>query len=109
MISIIFLALITIYIVDLSGFTDSWRKGLAMLLNIKVENLRSLKPFDCGKCMTWWVCNIGAIVMHKWTLPMVTFIAMLSFLSYPIGQFLIFIREAILHIINELMEALNYE
>lgn len=106
MTSIIFLALITIYIVDLSGFTDSWRSALARCLHIKVENLRSLKPFDCGQCMTWWCCNIYAVIMHNWSLPMMAFIALLAFLSYPIGQFLIFIREGILTLINKLMSLL---
>lgn len=104
MLSIILLALITIYIVDLSGFTESWKSGIATLLGVKVESLKSLKPFDCGKCMTWWVCNIGAIVLHNWTLPMVAFIALLSFLSYPMGQMMIFIREALLSLINKLMD-----
>lgn len=102
MISILLLALITIYIVDLSGFTDSWKAGLASFLGIKPERLRSIKPFDCGQCMTWWICNIGAIILHNWTLPMVAFIALLAFLSYPIGQTLIFIREGIIAILNKI-------
>lgn len=102
MISILLLALITIYIVDLSGFTDSWRAGVASLLGIKPENLRSLKPFDCGQCMTWWTCNIYAAIMHNWSLGMCAFIALLAFLSYPIGQTLIFIREGIIAILNKI-------
>lgn len=107
MTSIILLAIITIYIVDLSGFTDSWRCGVAHLLGISEAKLKPLKPFDCGQCMTWWVCNIGAIILHNWTLPMVAFIALLSFLSYPIGQTMIFIRETIIALLNKMMK--NYE
>lgn len=100
---IFMVALITIYIVDLSGFTESWRAGLAGLL--KIKNLKSLKPFDCGQCMTWWICNIYAVIMHNWDLNKVAFIALLAFLSYPIGQILIFIREALLNLINKMMES----
>lgn len=105
-IDILLLALVTIYVVDLSGFTDSWRSGVARLLGIKVESLKQLKPFDCGQCMTWWVCNIYAVFLHNWTLMVVAYIALLSFLSYPIGQLMIFIREAILSLINKMMKLL---
>lgn len=105
-IDILLVALVTIYIVDLSGFTDSWKSGFASFLGIKAERLKSIKPFDCGQCMTWWVCNICAIILHNWTLNMVAYIALLAFLSYPIGQLMIFIREAILSLINKLMALL---
>lgn len=100
-IDILLVALITIYIVDLSGFTDSWRSALAGLL--KIKNLRSLKPFDCGQCMTWWICNIYALCTHSWNLMIIGYIAGLAFLSYPIGQILIFVREGLLSLINKMM------
>ena len=55
-IDLILVALVTIYIVDISGFTESWRTALARSLKISESAMRPLKPFDCGKCMTWWVC-----------------------------------------------------
>ena len=43
-IDMLMVAVITIYIVDLSGFTHSWRGLLARSLHVK--ELRPLKPFD---------------------------------------------------------------
>ena len=84
-------ALVTIYIVDISGFTGSWRSALARMLRISA--LRPLPPFDCGKCMTWWVCLIYALCTGHFNLWTIAFSALLAHLSIPIGQALIFIRE----------------
>lgn len=101
-IDLIWVALITIYIVDLSGFTESWREGLARMLHVKT--LRPLKPFDCGQCMTWWVCLAFLLMSAKLTLPLVAFSALLSFLSVPLGQILLLIRETLTKITNTLFD-----
>ena len=51
---LLLLAASVTYIVDVSGFTESWRALLARMLHIRPENLRPLPPFDCGKCATFW-------------------------------------------------------
>jgi hypothetical protein len=58
-IDLLLVALVTIYVVDISGFTESWRSLVATKLH--VSRLKPLPPFDCGKCMTWWVCLIYAL------------------------------------------------
>lgn len=103
-IDILLVALVTIYVVDLSGFTDSWRAGLARLLKISDIALRPLPPFDCGKCMTWWVCLIYAICIGAFSLPVIAFIALLSHLSQPIGQILVLFRETINTLVGKLLE-----
>ena len=101
-VDMLLIAAITIYIVDLSGFTQSWRAALAKWL--KVKELKSLKPFDCGQCMTWWVCIIYALSIGEFSLPVLAYTALLSFLSLPIGQLFIFIKESMLQAINKLMQ-----
>ena len=100
-IDLILVALVTIYIVDISGFTDTWRSALAWIL--KIQALRPLPPFDCGKCMTWWVCLIYPICTGDISLGTIAFAALLSHLSNPIGEGLIFIREWITWTFNKLM------
>lgn len=102
-IDLLLLALITIYIVDISGFTESWRTALARSLKISESAMRPLKPFDCGKCMTWWVCLIYPICTGDISLGTIAFAALLSHLSNPIGELMIFIREWMIHIIDRLM------
>lgn len=98
---LLLVALVTIYIVDISGFTDSWRSALAKMLH--VSRLRPIKPFDCSLCMTWWVCLAYALATGHLNLVTIAFSALLSHLSNPLAQVLIFIREWITWIMNRLM------
>ena len=100
-INLLLVALVTIYIVDISGFTQSWKDALARWL--KVSALKPLPPFDCGKCMTWWVCLIYALCVGQLSLWTIAFSALLSHLSNPLGEGMIFIREWILWILDKLM------
>ena len=102
-IDLILVALVTIYIVDLSGFTETW---LSFLSHYKGRKITELKPFSCSLCMVWWVCLIYAVIVGNLTIPFVALIALLSFFSIPCGQLLMLIREAILKVINKLMDLL---
>ena len=102
-IDIILVALVTIYIVDLSGFTETLLKVISAY---KGRKITELKPFSCSLCMVWWVCLIFSLVSGKCSIPVVAFIALLSFISTPLGQLLMLIREAILKVINKLMDLL---
>lgn len=102
-IDLILVALVTIYIVDLSGFTETW---LSFLSHYKGRKITELKPFSCSLCMVWWVCLIYAAIVGNLTIPVVALIALLSFLSIPCGHLLMLIRETILKVINKLMDLL---
>ena len=45
---LLLVAAIVVYIVDLSGFTQTWLGWLSKLLKGPV---RQLRPFSCGQCM----------------------------------------------------------
>lgn len=100
-IDLLLIAAITIFIVDLSGFTEAWRSALTRRL--KAKDLKPIRPFDCSLCMTWWVCIIFSICADTFSLPVLAYIALLSFLSLPLGQLMIFIREGMSFIINKMM------
>jgi hypothetical protein len=87
-------ALIAVYIVDVSGFTDSWRSALARLIHVKA--LRPLPPFDCGKCMTFWACLIVSLCEGTFGIATIAFSALMSLLSLPLGELMISIRERLL-------------
>ena len=102
-IDIILVALVTIYIVDLSGFTETLLKVISAY---KGRKITELKPFSCSLCMVWWVCLIYAVIVGNLTIPVVALIALLSLLSVPFGQLLILIRDAFLKLITKLMDLL---
>lgn len=102
-IDIILVALVTIYIVDLSGFTETLLKVISAY---KGRKITELKPFSCSLCMVWWVCLIYAVIVGNLTISVVALIALLSLLSVPFGQLLILIRDAFLKLVNKLMDLL---
>lgn len=95
---LILVAMVTIYIVDISGFTETW---LNFLSAYKGKRITELKPFSCSLCMVWWVCLIYLAITGEFTIPYVAFSAFLSLLSVPLGQLLILIRETLTWLISK--------
>lgn len=102
-IQLLLVTVIVVYIVDLSGFTQSWKDYIGRLLHGKIGRVR---PFDCSLCMTWWTCILYAWLSGELSLLILAYIAALSLLSIPVGQILMLIKETINHIINQLMNKL---
>ena len=90
---ILFITLVVVFVVDLSGFTESWLAALSRWLGRRVN---SFKPFSCSLCMTWWCGLAYALITHNFTLPIIAYVAGMAFLSFPIGEILIFIRESLI-------------
>lgn len=94
---ILLLSLVVIFIVDLSGFTETWLAALSKWLG---RTVRSVKPFSCSLCMTWWCGLAYAIITKTISIPIVAYIAALSYFSFTISQVLIFIHEKLLEWIS---------
>lgn len=90
---LLFLTLIVVFIVDVSGFTESWLAAFSKWLGYTV---REFKPFTCSLCMTWWTGVIYAIATGRFCIPILAYVALMAFLSFPFSQLLIFIREKLL-------------
>lgn len=96
-------AAVAVYIVDVSGFTASWRSAVARMMGRTERSLRPLPPFDCGTCMAWWSCLIYSMVDGTFGLGTVAFSALMSCLAPVTGQALILVREVLLHLIDTIM------
>lgn len=92
-------ALVVIYIVDLSGWTDTL---LAFVSARRHRPVASLRPFTCALCMVWWTGLLYLACAGSFALPQIAFVAALSALSRPIASFAIFIREALQALIDRL-------
>lgn len=101
---LLLMSLTVTYIVDVSGFTHSWRSALARWLGRSEYALRHLPPFDCGKCMTFWTCLILALAEGALTLPVLAYICLLSCLSVTLTQVFIFIREGLSRLLDMLIQ-----
>ena len=96
------IAVSVVYVVEVSGFTESWRAALAKLL--KVERLKALPPFDCAKCAVFWCCLVWSLRTVGLRLLPVAFCCLLSLLAVPFGRILIFIREGLTALVDRLIE-----
>lgn len=98
---LLLLAASVTYIVDVSGFTESWRALLSRVLRIR--NLRPLPPFDCGKCATFWAVLLwGLLRCALPLLPALAYACAASLLSQSFCAAMIFISEAINKIFDKI-------
>ena len=101
---LLLMSLTVSYVVDVSGFTQSWRSALARWLGRSASALRPLPPFDCGKCMTFWACLILTLLEGALSLPVLAYICLLSCLSVTAGQVFIFIREGLSRLLDIMID-----
>lgn len=59
MLNYLYITLIIIFIVDISGFIDSIKYLLSKILGF---NVTKLKPIDCSLCLTFWSTLIYTIL-----------------------------------------------
>lgn len=100
-------SVLAVYIVDLSGFTDSWRAALARWLGRPCSALRPLPPFDCGQCMSWWSSLVYALCVGELSLYTVSWSTLLAFLSPFTGQLLLLVREALLWAVRRMFDIVD--
>lgn len=107
-VSILLLWAVVVFIVDLSGWTQTWLGWLSRFTTRHgYPPVKELRPFSCSLCMTWWICLLYAYLRNSFTLPVVAYIAGLSFLSITLRELFIFIRETLTNAIANLNKWLN--
>lgn len=52
--NILYITIISVLIIDISGFVNSIKTLLSKFLKCKPEQIR-LKPFDCSLCTSFWL------------------------------------------------------
>ena len=102
MLDLFLIAVIVVCIVDISGFTDSWKSGLKRLLTKgKMSNPNySLKPLDCSTCLIFWSSLLYLIITQTLTLYMLAYVLVISVMSVVIKDLIFFIRDLLLRIIK---------
>ena len=94
---------IVVYIEGLSGWTETWLGWLSRFTQRHGAGpVRSLRPFSCSACMTWWCCLLWAFLQGELTLPVVAASAGFAFLSITFEKVLIFLREWTLWLLDKI-------
>ena len=97
------LTIAVVFIVDVSGWTDTWLGWLSRWLHAKVTQLR---PFSCSLCMVFWAGLVYTFCTGTFSTATLAYVCALAAVAYPIGQAMIFLRESLLALINKLMTKL---
>lgn len=98
-IAILLISLIVVYIVDLSGWTDTWKRWLGLWLGVKVGRVR---PFDCSLCLTFWVGIVALVCAHSFGAGTLAWVCLCSYLTKPMALLLGSLRFALEMAINKL-------
>lgn len=88
-----------VFIVDLSGFRESMLDALSRFLKGPV---RSLKPFTCSLCMTWWTSIAWLLVTGTFTLEGVALAGAAAILSQPASALAVAFLDLLNRLINKI-------
>lgn len=103
-IQLLLMSLLTVFVVDLSGWSDTVTDFASRVTGKRIHEVR---PLTCSLCMTWWVTLGYSLAVHQFTLPVLAFCGLLAFASHTMGQTIIFIREAYLALLRWLTNLMN--
>ena len=109
MLKILMIQIISVLIIDISGFVDEMKIMLSKLLTrgkIATNNY-NIKPFFCSTCMSWWCGLIYLIIAKEVSLFMIAFALFVSCMT-PITKDLYYMIydtiEKIIRTINKFIE-----
>lgn len=102
LINLLLIALIVVFIVDISGAIDSLKSGIKWVLTKgKMSNSDyRLKPFDCSLCTTFWVGIIYLLCTSNFTLPYFAFVCLLACFSGLLKSTILLVEDIITKIIQ---------
>ena len=104
LIDILLLAAIIVFVVDLSGFTQTWKKWLGKWLGVQIG---SVPPLDCSLCLTFWAGLVYLIVERCFTIPALAYLALVSYCTGLMGEILTAVRELIAALVRYLWKLID--
>lgn len=93
--ALILIQIITVIIVDLSGFIESLKKAISFLISKGkfTKDDYNLPPIDCSFCMNFWIGLIYIFIIGQFNLPMIAVILFLSYTAETTKDILIFTKD----------------
>lgn len=102
MIDLLYITLILVFIIDISGFVDTVKRWVWKWVFKDRREYRDydLKPFDCSLCASWWA-GLLYIIITGFSWEMLAYVAFLSFLTPVFKDILTLIKDIMIKIIDE--------
>lgn len=99
MLDLLCMTLIITYCIDVSGFWASISTIISgWLTNGKIKKPFSLRPLSCPLCMTFWCGLAYLLITGTFTIPMVAYVCLLSYLTTVFAD--------IMRLVTELLKTL---
>lgn len=95
--NLLFVTVVVVFVVDLSGVTSVLLRVVSAWSG---RQFKSLRPFTCSLCMTWWVGLACCAAWRCLDWPHVAYVAVLAFLTTSIVDTLRLFKDSITAIIN---------
>ena len=97
---IFLICFIVVFIVDYSGAVPSLRAWINKRI-LKREEDAPLKPFDCSKCMTFWIGLIYVAACGRLSVPTLAAVCLAAYLAQVCNNFLFMVKDLIDRMANE--------
>lgn len=80
MLNLLFIQLILVFIIDISGFVETIKSKLSSFLTkgVIASTDYRIRPFDCSLCMMFWSGIIYLLFTHQFTFPLIAYVCLLS-------------------------------
>lgn len=103
------IAVITVCIIDLSGFVETLKSVLSKTLTRgKLSNSDyQLKPIDCSLCMTFWIGLIYLIIYHQLTLLNISILLLIAVSTPIINDVIRLAQDLLTKLINIINRKIN--
>lgn len=109
--SLFFITVICVFIIDISGALDSLKSALKWIVTkgAMSGNEYRLKPFDCSLCTTFWSGLIYLLIVGKFTLPFVVAVCLFAAFSGIIKSSILLIEDIVTKIIQMIYKWIDNE
>lgn len=107
--NLIFIWIITVIIIDISGIVDSIKMLIAKILTkgkIPTNDFR-MKPFDCSFCMNFWLGLAYILLVGQFSLGLLAFILVLSVFTPILKDIIILLKDLFIKLINKIYDILE--
>lgn len=105
LIDVLLIALMTVFVIDISGFIDSVEKTLNRWLGTKTVHIP--KPFSCSLCSTFWAGLLYLLITNNFTIIYMAYVCLMALLTPVYNNVLLMVRDAMIWIINNIYKIID--
>ena len=89
---LLLITLMIVYIVDISGAIEEMVEPMLARI-LKVRGVRLRKPWNCSRCLTFWIGMLYLLVTWTISIPYMAYVCLLSMLTPFFNNLLLMLYE----------------